>query len=274
MATGSSDALDALLASLPYCGAPATPVDLWQRWNLDPWLIATFAAIGLAYGWRARRRSDARAAHRHRCFAAGWAVALLALISPLCAWSVALFSVRVGQHMLLVLLAAPLLAQGLPALRIRPWAAGAAFFLALWLWHFPPLYAWSLRNDLVYWAMQAGLIASAVALWQAVFARDGEQAARIAVGIASSVHMGLLGALLTFASRPFYAAHRLTTNSWGLSPLADQQLAGLLMWVPGGIVFGVLGLVGFLVWWKQASAAQALQAGSIGARAPHGHPAP
>ena len=259
MATGSSDALDTLLASLPYCGAPATPVDLMQRWSLDPWLIGAFAAAALAYGWRAKaRRADhPGAARRHAFFAAGWIVALLALVSPLCAWSVALFSVRVGQHMLLVLVAAPLLALGLPMSRMRPWAAGTAFFLALWLWHVPPVYAWSLRSDAVYWLMQASLIAAGVALWQSVFAARGAAGGRIAVGLASTLHMGLLGALLTFASRPFYAAHRFSTEAWGLSPLADQQLAGLLMWVPGGVAFGLLGLAGFLAWWKDASGPRA-----------------
>jgi putative membrane protein len=126
------------------------------------------------------------------------------------------------------------------------------FFIALWLWHVPPVYAWSLRSDLVYWLMQGSLIASAVALWQAVLSRDGLPGERIATGIASTLHMGLLGALLTFAARPFYAAHGGTTEAWGLSALADQQLAGLLMWVPGGIVF--------LGWWRRANAAQALHA--------------
>jgi putative membrane protein len=263
MATGLPPSLDALLGALPYCGAPATPADLSQRWNLDPWLIAAFGVVALAYGWHARRAGDADAARRHAAFAAGWAIALLALVSPLCAWSVALFSVRVGQHMLLVLLAAPLLALGVRAVIIRPWAAGGAFFVALWLWHFPPAYAWSLRNDVVYWVMQASLLGAAVALWQSLFASDDRQGERILVGLASTLHMGLLCALLTFASRPFYAAHRSTTEMWGLSPLADQQLAGLLMWVPGGVAFGALGLAGFLAWWRRAADAQALQAGSI-----------
>ena len=264
MATDVSASLDAL----PYCGAPATPVDLWQRWNLDPWLIAAFAAAAAAYGWQAWRATDAASPRRHACFAAGWTLALLALISPLCAWSVALFSVRVGQHMLLVLLAAPLLALGLPTARTRPWAAACAFFAALWLWHFPPAYAWSLQSDVVYWLMQASLLGAAVALWQTLFASDGRQGERIVAGIASALHMGLLGALLTFASRPFYAAHRFTTEMWGLSALADQQLAGLLMWVPGGVAFGVLGLVGFLAWWRRAADDQALQAGSISSGKP------
>lgn len=263
MATGLFSPTGVLLEALPYCGAPATPLYLWSRWNLDPWLIAAFGVMALAYGYRARADANPEnvpSTRQHLCFAAGWTVALLALISPLCALAIALFSVRVGQHMVLVLLAAPLLAMAMPVSRIRPWAAGLAFFLALWLWHFPPVYAWSLRSDPVYWLMQLSLIASAVGLWRAVLSGGSLQGERIAVGIASTAHMGLLGALLTFATRPFYAAHRDTTQAWGLSALADQQLAGLLMWVPGGIAFGVIGLAGFLVWWKRADADQVLPA--------------
>ncbi|QEI04921.1 cytochrome c oxidase assembly protein [Pigmentiphaga aceris] len=269
MATGlfasspSAASLDSILAAVPYCGVAATPDDLWQRWNLDPWLIAAFGGVALAYLVHARRTPGPIDSRRSTWFALGWAVALLALISPLCAWAVALFSVRVGQHMILTLVAAPLLALGFPSARARPWLAGLAFLLALWLWHYPPVYAWSLRSDLVYWVMQISLIGASVALWQAVFATDSRQGERIAVGIASTVHMGLLGALLTFASRPFYQAHWGSTEVWGLSALADQQLAGLLMWVPGGVAFGALGLAAFLGWWRRADASQALQAGSI-----------
>jgi len=263
MATAWFASPESILESLPYCGVAATPGDVLQRWNLDPWLLAAFGGVALAYLVHARKSGGPAAGRRKACFAAGWVIALLALISPLCAWAVALFSVRIGQHMILALISAPLLAMGLPTVRSRPWFAGLAFLLALWLWHFPPAYAWSLRNDLVYWTMQVSLIAASVALWQAVLTGEGRQGERIAVGIASTVHMGLLGALLTFASRPFYPAHWGSTEVWGLSALADQQLAGLLMWVPGGIAFGALGLMGFLGWWRRADAAQALQAGSI-----------
>lgn len=268
MATGWFASPESILDALPYCGVAATPTDVWQRWNLDPWLIAAFGVMALAYLIHARRASLATGpavTHQHGCFALGWAIALLALVSPLCAWAVALFSVRVGQHMILALLAAPLLAVGLAGIsagglafmRNRPWLAGLAFLLALWLWHFPPAYAWSLRNDVVYWLMQISLIAASVMLWQAVLGGQDRQGERIGVGIASTVHMGFLGALLTFAPRAVYPSHWGSTEAWGLSALADQQLAGLLMWVPGGIAFGILGLAAFLGWWRRADLAQA-----------------
>jgi putative membrane protein len=115
---------------LPYCGAPPIPSTLAGRFNLDPWLIAALVALAGLHLLRLRP------GHRLAPMT-GWIVAAAALLSPLCALSVALFSARVAQHMVLVLVAAPLVAHGLPARIARPWPAGILFFLSLWFWHMP-----------------------------------------------------------------------------------------------------------------------------------------
>jgi putative membrane protein len=215
----------------PYCGPGATPLDWAGRWNGDPWLLAglTLLALGL---WRIVA-PDRRAA-------AGLALAVLAIlfVSPLCALSSALFSVRTVHHLLLVAMAAPLLAWSLPRRPAGPLAAATATAvqaLVFWVWHAPGAYGAALSSDGLYWLMQASLLATALWFWMAV--RAARPPAAVAGLLAAMVAMGLLGALITFAGRPLYAPHLLTTWSWGLSPLADQQAAGLIMWAPAAAAY-------------------------------------
>jgi putative membrane protein len=240
---------------LAYCGPPPAPAELAARWNLDPALLAAGAVCALLYILAARARGTGRA--ERRAFGGGLAVALLAWVSPLCALGVALFSARVAQHMVLAVVAAPLLALGWPArraslrggaLRSAP-AACATFAAASWLWHAPAPYDATLRSDLAYWAMHLSLLGSAVWLWRELL-RPGARAqlGGIALAAATSVQMSLLGALLTFAPAPLFESHLLTTAGWGLSPLEDQQLGGLLLWVPGCSAFLLVAVGSFAVW--------------------------
>ncbi|MBV1799940.1 cytochrome c oxidase assembly protein [Siccirubricoccus sp. G192] len=224
----------------PYCGVPPSPGDV--AWNLDPWLIAALL-LGLLLAWGPAGRGGDR-----RILFAGWAVLAAALLSPLCNLSVALFSARVGQHLVLLTAAAPLLALGLrgPRWMASPGglaAAAGAFAVALWAWHLPGPYAATFRSDLAYWAMQASLLGTAAWLWRGLLlgvAARPDMA--LLAGLATAAQTGALGALLTFAPRPLFAPHGLTTLAWGLTPLEDQQLGGLLMWVPGGLAFAAVSL--------------------------------
>ena len=178
---------------------------------------------------------------RRMCFYAGWTVIAAALVSPLCALSVSLFAARVGQHMVLALLAAPLVAFGLPRARplpIGPFGAAMAFAVLLWFWHAPAPYSATFRSDAVYWAMHISTFGAAVWLWSALLDHLPTQTMpTILAGLFSTVQMGFLGALITLAPRPLYAPHALTTIGWGLSPLQDQQLGGGIMWIPGCTAF-------------------------------------
>jgi len=219
-----------------YCGAPPVPGTLLGRFNLDPVLIVILLAAAACH-WRAVRRSGGSAAS----VALGWAIALGAFTSPLCALSVSLFSARIGQHMLLILLAAPLIATGLsPTSRgAAPlWAAAAAFLVALWFWHMPAPYAATFASTPVYWAMHLSLFGSAIWLWAELLGSGRNHAATaLVVGTLSSMQMGLLGAVIALVWHAMYAPHFYTTIEWGLAPLADQQLGGVLMWVPGCLFF-------------------------------------
>jgi putative membrane protein len=242
---------------VPYCGLPPVPAELAERWNLDPVLIGAMLAVLGAYLLSARRAGVSQGRIVSAC--AGWLVALIALTSPLCALSVALFSARIGQHMVLTLLAAPLVAWGLPLARRRsPMAAAALFLALLWFWHAPAPYAATFASPVIYWAMHLSLIGSAVWLWAALL-EGPPSSARLAAAAISMVQMGFLGALLTLAPRALYGPHQLTTAAWGLTPLQDQQLGGALMWAPGGLVFLAVGLMIGRRWMAPAPILQAAE---------------
>lgn len=213
-----------------YCGPSPLPGTLLAHWNFDPVLIA--GLIGLMLLGRNMPLVERR-------YLLGAVAALaVAFVSPLCALSVALFSARAVHHLLLVGVAAPLLAAS-AGRRVRVgMAAGlAAGTASLWLWHVPALYDAALADKALYWAMQVTLLAGAWAFWRAVFvAAPAVAAAGIAGGAAQ---MGMLGAILSFAPRPLYASHLATTMPYGMGPLGDQQLAGLLMWVVGLLPYAV-----------------------------------
>lgn len=242
-------ALDQAAIWLPYCGAAPVPGELLARWNLDPPLLAALALAtfaGLRFGQAERRRLLA-------------ALALLALlfVSPFCALTSALFSARAVHHLTLTAVLAPLLAAALPAWRVP---GGAALWTGLhavtfWLWHAPPAYEAALSNHALYWLMQASLLLTALALWRAV--RAALPTGGIAALLATMVQMGLLGALLTFAGTPLYPPHYLGPLAWGLTPLEDQQLAGLIMWAPGAGLYLAAALALLARWFARERAAAA-----------------
>ncbi|MBV8361641.1 MAG: cytochrome c oxidase assembly protein [Deltaproteobacteria bacterium] len=192
-------------------------------------------------------------------FYCGWFVVTVSLLSPLCPLSVALFSARVGQHMLLLLLGAPLVALGrpdtvfssiLPAqvrrLPASATAASAVFAVSLWFWHAPEPYTATFTSRVVYWMMHLTLFGSALWLWCRLFSRNTSNFVNITcASVFAALQMGLLGALITFAPRAMYQPHFLTTTSWHLTPLQDQQLGGVIMWAPGSAVFLVFAVYAF-----------------------------
>jgi putative membrane protein len=185
----------------------------------------------------------------------GWLVLTLTFISPLCHLSVALFSARVFQHMVVALVAAPLIARGFPiearsrwrGSSLFAWASTLAFAAIFWAWHSPFLYDETLENNIVYWLMHVSTFAAALAFWLAVFSSSAPVAFLLI--FAAGLQMSLLGALITFASVPLFAVHQFTTTAWGLEWLQDQELGGLVMWAPAGLLltaYSVLPLIGVL----------------------------
>lgn len=254
-----------------------------QDWlTLDPWTLPLLAFVVFLYllgAQRAWRSGGPPAARRRRAgaYAAGLGALVFALVWPLEALSASSLSAHMLQHMVLVAVAPPLLVIGFPlralgasapgrgmlrGLRSRPWRALTrplpAFVLhsaALWVWHVPMLYQAALRHAGVHALEHASFFATAVLLWWALLAAGRARAEGYGVSalltLAMVMHTGLLGALLTFAPRPLYPIYD-TAARFGLAPLEDQQLAGLIMWVPGGFIYLVLGLLLARAWLRHA----------------------
>jgi putative membrane protein len=125
---------------------------------------------------------------------------------------------------------------------------------AIWIWHAPFLFDLTLRSDLAHSAQHLSFLLSALLFWWALFYAHGRKAygAGVFYLFTTAVHTSILGALLTFAPRVWYSGYALTTQAWGLTPLEDQQIGGLIMWVPGGIVYLVAGLWLFAAWLKES----------------------
>lgn len=231
-----------------YCGAPALPGTLLARFNLDPVLMVALAVITLAHLVSLKDQPE-----RRPVALAGWTIAAAAFLSPLCALSVSLFSARIAQHMILLLVAAPLIAGSLPrwswtGRAVLLWPATLSFFCLLWFWHMPRPYEATFATSATYWLMHVSLFGSGIVLWALLLRNHSAQA--LAAGLATSIQMGLLGAVICLASWPMYRPHYTTTEAWGLTPLADQQMGGVLMWVPGCAIFLWLALRTLSAMWK------------------------
>jgi|GEM_PF-134693 len=273
----------ALLLALPaqtalaHDGQPPAPHDLWNAWNWDPAILAGLAlgVWGYAASWNELRRraasQDPGAGWHPASFAAGLLALFVALISPLDTLSAALFSGHMLQHTLLIVVAPPLLVWGMPPgsfllalsppLRkgltrwwhttrwlkpawravTQPWAAWALNVLALWVWHVPGLYQAALQDEALHTLEHLAFTGTSLLFWWAI-TRPTARSSILAL-FTMAVQSGLLGALMTFAPSPWYAAYAAMTGPWGLSPLEDQQLAGAIMWIPVGVVYTVAALL-------------------------------
>jgi cytochrome c oxidase assembly factor CtaG/cytochrome c2 len=223
--------------------------------------------------------------HQLAGFAAGWLVMAAALVGPIDAVSDALFSVHMVQHELLMLVAAPLVALGSPGLgylwalpygarrwlgnrltdrgafrRLYRWMTipAAAWLLhaaAICVWHAPPLFDLAVRNEPVHAAQHVSFFGTALLFWWGLlrgrYGRLGHGAAVVYV-FTTAMYTGALGALLTMASRPLYSAYAGSTAAWGLTALEDQQIGGLVMWVPAGILYTGVGLWLFASWLRDS----------------------
>lgn len=248
----------------------AAPASLSRTWTFDPVVLCALGLSALLYLNGARRRRRARRGGPIAFFA-GLAVLGLALLSPIDALGAALFSAHMVQHLLLTLLAAPLLVWGgaggalfvaLPRgarRRLQPWLhPGGALWrlgallrrplpvtglhlLALWLWHVPALYEAALRSEILHALEHACLLGSAALLWTVVHdawaRRSAASGAYLLTLFGTALHTGLLGALMTLSPVAWYPSHAGGVAGWARGPLEDQQLAGLIMWVPGGVAY-------------------------------------
>jgi len=119
---------------------------------------------------------------------------------------------------------------------------------ALWIWHIPALFDATLESDVVHALQHASFLGTALLFWWAILNSSLDWKSSF-VGVLylfiTSLHSSILGALLTFTHRVLYPVYSDTTSAWGITPLEDQQLGGLIMWVPAGLVYIGAGMVMF-----------------------------
>jgi len=186
-------------------------------------------------------RQTPAAPARRRAGMLALGILALAFVSPLCPLANALFALRAVHHLLLILVAAPLLALAWPGRTAHtPVPALLLSTISLWFWHWPTAYTAALASPFVYWAMQASLLGSFTLFWRRVLHSDHALIPALLAIVGAAAAMGLLGAILTFAPRALYAEHARWPLVYGLSTLEDQQLAGLIMWVPAMAPFLLL----------------------------------
>jgi cytochrome c oxidase assembly factor CtaG len=268
--------------ALAHTGEPLQPDDLWRAWELDPGVVIPLAVAAWLYvrGARVQRVSTPRQLVFFWC---GWVSLLIALISPLHPMGEALFSAHMTQHEILMLVSAPLLVLSRPLVTflwgmpfewrriIGQWAKsdyvhGSWMFLtapftgwcihavAIWSWHAPFLFNLTLTSELAHSAQHLSFFLSALLFWWALFYAHGRKTygAGVLYLFTTAIHTGILGALLTFSPRIWYSSYVSTTQAWGLTPLQDQQIGGLIMWVPASLVYLVAGLCLFAAWLKES----------------------
>jgi cytochrome c oxidase assembly factor CtaG len=170
-----------------------------------------------------------------------------------------------GLRLLLLALGSPSVALvwGLPrpARRARRWApwrlwralarppvAWVLHALALWSWHLPAAFEAALASPLLHVAEHATLLGTALLLWWSAFGRRSAYGVGVLCVFTTALHSGVLGALTTFSPAPWYPTYAAAAIPGGLSPLEDQQLAGLLMWVAAGALYLLTALVLFGLW--------------------------
>jgi cytochrome c oxidase assembly factor CtaG len=241
---------------------------------------ALLYACGVVRAWAAAGVGRSLRAPQVASFAAGWAVLAVALLSRLHEWSETLFTAHMVQHELLMVVAAPLIACGAPLLAITwaaparwrraepnlPWkrarrtvlgwliAPGAVLCLhalALWLWHVPSFYTAALASDRVHALQHLSFFMTSVLFWWTVVQGQyghGSYGAAAVYVFGTALQSGVLGALLTFSRWIWYPVYTQQAAAWGLTPLEDQQLAGLAMWVPAGVIFTGAGLACLAAW--------------------------
>jgi cytochrome c oxidase assembly factor CtaG len=211
-------------------------------------------------------------------------VLLAAILPPIDSLALERFSIHMAQHELMMLVGVPLMMAGRPLAAcvlglptaLRPHAAKmlqsgpasstwrvlttpvVAWTLhgaATWIWHAPPLYEWAVRNEAVHAVQHLFFIGtSALFWWGLLYGRYGRlgYGAAVFYVFTTTVHTGLLGALITFARAPLYQTYSASAAVHHVDALGDQQIAGLLMWVPAGIVLTGTGLALFAAWLGEA----------------------
>jgi putative membrane protein len=258
-------------------GMPIAPSDIWHHWSFDPPIVILLIlghwlyGRGLARAWTRAGLGRIIPLWRAACFLAGEAVLVVALISPIDPLGETLLSAHMGQHILLSAVALPLLLLGHP-LRAWTWAlpqrwrrlgatpplralgraadalsapvrATTLAIAAMLAWHVPVLFEAALQNETIHTFEHITFFATSLLAWRTVLSPRTGNLTAAAIVLAIFMAGGMLGGLLALAPVQLYDWYGDHSRLWDLTPIEDQQLAGMLMWAPGGGIY----LVAFAV---------------------------
>jgi len=256
-----------------------------MAWTFDPWIVLPLAVAGAAYAGGAVRLWHRAGFGRVRlwhgmAYAAGWLSLVAALVSPLHWLGERLFTAHMIEHEIVMAVAAPLLVLARPlgpmlwalplAARRRigrlvrqPWLqtvwrslssgrnATLLHGMAIWAWHAPALFDAAVTDVAMHRLQHLSFFLTGVLFWWSVIRRSDPGAAAWHLFV-TMLHTSALGALMALAPRVLYGEQTLHSAEWGLSPLADQQLAGVVMWVPAGTVYAGAALALTALWIHQS----------------------
>ena len=255
-------------------------------WTFDPWVIGPLLALGVPYllgAWALRRRTTIGRPVRlasAAAFGLGWFTLAGALVSPLHWLGEHLFSFHMIEHEIVMAVSAPLLVAARPigtmlwSLPRRARAAAGRLLrrravvaawdwlssggnatvlhgIAIWAWHAPLLFDAAVTGVAMHRLQHLSFLVTALLFWWSVFYRSnpGLSAWHLFV---TMMHTSMLGALMALAPRVLYEAQTVTALEWGLTPLQDQQLAGLIMWIPAGTVYAGAAMAFTAIWIRKS----------------------
>jgi putative membrane protein len=263
----------------------------WLHWTWSPLVLFNLLVVaalyigGLNNLWSKAGMGRVISIRQATLFGAGWLALFIALISPLDALSDELSSAHMVQHMTIMNIAAPLLVLGAPGvvflwalplswrnfagrwyrapegwksawyLLWQPLLMWSLYAFTLWIWHLPALYEAALRNELFHDFQHFTFLMTSALFWRVLL--DPVSRLRLSRGVSvlylftTSLHATVLGVFMALAPRVWYTEYVGRTEVWRLSPLEDQQLAGLIMWMPACMVYAIAAAVVFTIWLEE-----------------------
>jgi cytochrome c oxidase assembly factor CtaG len=260
--------------------------DPGSPWSLESWVAVTLLASACLYAvgvirlWRRTRVGRGVKVWQAASFAFGWTCLAVALVSPVHRLGERLFTAHMLEHEILMTVAAPLLVlarpmggmlwalptawrgrlgrtakwpavAGLWQILIDPLAATLLHGVAIWMWHAPILFDAALADPFVHGLQHVSFFGTALLFWWSLLrgrARERGYGAAVLYLFLTALHSGFLGILLSLARQPLYPGQTIAAPEWGLTALEDQQLAGLIMWVPAGLVYAIAALAMTGLW--------------------------
>jgi putative membrane protein len=259
--------------ALLHVTAPLT----WSLFSVHWSTVVGLAALGALYAWRARVEQGRGGPPLERRYVARFAIGLALTFLALNGWvhdlsDSFLFSAHMVQHLVLALLVAPLLVSGTPAWMLRPalrssavaaiarlitkaFPAFAIFNIVVAAWHLPPLYNLAMTYHEVHIFQHLLLLIASVIMWWPVLSPMAEfprisYPAQMLYLFLMTIPMSVVSVSIVYTDGILYPAYASAPRVWGLSPMDDQMLGGLIMWVPGGLYFFAVISVIFFKWQK------------------------